>query len=373
MQMNWNYLQPVVIRFGNSRIGELGDAIRALGGSRGILITSRSFEKRGMAEKILCESDGLLVCAYCSVSPNPDVCEVQACIDQIHANDCDFVVALGGGSVMDCAKAAACMCTACLPAADYMDGLKLPDSALPLIAVPTTAGTGSEITSVSVLSDHVRGVKKPLASDALYPKLAIVDPELTYSVPRHTTACTGMDVLCHAIEAYWSTKHQPICDALAVHAARLVMENLRTACSEPENAQAREKMAEASVIAGLAFTLPKTTGSHACSYPLTNLLGIPHGEACALTIDHFMRINAPGDDGRILSFARMLGFDDVYALADGITALKRDIGIMENLKGFDISDEMLEKLAEGSKHPNLYSNPTHISDQMLRELFLKLR
>ena len=371
--MTWNYLQPVTIRFGNGRVGELGDAIYSLGGSRGILISSRSFEKRGIVEKITKDSGGLICAAYCAVSPNPDVAECQECVDLIREKGCDFVVALGGGSVMDCAKAAACICKGNLPASDYMDGAELPGASLPLIAVPTTAGTGSEITSVSVLSDHVRGIKKPLVSDAFYPRLAIVDPELTYSVPRHTTACTGMDVLCHAIEGYWSTKHQPICDALAVHAARLVFENLRTACDEPENALAREKMAEASVIAGLAFTLPKTTCSHACSYPLTNLLGIPHGEACALTIDHFMRINAAHDDGRLGALAKMLGFADGFAMADEITALKKDIGMMQDLKGFALDDEMFEKIVQGSKHPNLKNNPTEITDQMLRGMYSAMR
>ena len=366
-------MQPVVIRFGNGRIRELGDEIRALGGKRGALITSPSFKKRGMVEKIMQDSSGLIVSAYCAVSPNPDIIEVQACIDLIHKDGCDFVVALGGGSVMDCAKAAACMCTANAPALDYLLGLKLPDTSLPLIAVPTTAGTGSEITSVSVLSDHARGLKKPLAGDALYPKLALVDPELTYSVPRHTTACTGMDVLCHAIEGYWSTQHQPICDALALHAVRLVLENLRTACDDPENAVAREKMAEASVIAGLAFALPKTTGSHACSYPLTSLLGIPHGEACALTIDRFMRMNAPGDDGRILFLAKALGYADIYALADAITALKQDIGVMQDLKSFNLSDELFDSIVEASKHPNLYKNPSPVSDEALRAMFEEMR
>ena len=248
----------------------------------------------------------------------------------------------------------------------------LPDTSLPLIAVPTTAGTGSEITCVSVLSDHEAGVKKPLSCDAFYPTLAIVDPELTYSVPPHTTACTGMDVLCHALEAYWSKHHFPIGDALAVHALKLVFDYLQLACEQPEHALAREKMAEASVIAGLAFTIPKTTSAHACSYPLTNLLGIAHGEACGLTIDHFLRINGAEDDGRLLELAKMLGFKDVEAFADGITALKQSIGVRMDLKDLHLTGEQSEALIQGSKHPNLLNNPVEITETMLRDLYHKL-
>ena len=372
--MVWNYMQPVTIHFGNGRIRELGGEIEKLGGSRGMLITSPSFVKRGMVDKISSDSGGRIAAVFGSVSPNPDVTECQACVDIIRENNCDFVVAVGGGSVLDCAKAAAVMCTAEYPVRAYMqDAGLLPDTRIPLIAVPTTAGTGSEITCVSVLSDHELGVKKPLVSDAFYPALALVDPELTYSVPRHITACTGMDVFCHAVEAYWSRNHQPVCDALAVHALRLVLENLRTACDEPDNILAREKMAEASVVAGLAFNIPKTNCSHVCSYPLTTLLGIPHGEACALTIDHFMRVNAAQDDGRLQQLAKMLGYADAFELADAVMDLKSYIGVMPDLKQFALNDERLEELVQASRHPNLRNNPVEITEDMLREMYLKLR
>ena len=372
--MIWNYTQPVTIHFGNGVIGSLNDEIRKLGGTRGILITSPSFEKRGMADKIKDDSDGLIKTVYSQVSPNPDVKECEACISLIHENDCDFVVALGGGSVLDCAKAASVICTTDKSVTACVEDMSLlPDTHIPVIAVPTTAGTGSEITSVSVLSDHEKGTKKPIFSDALYPFVAIVDPELTYTVPPYITACTGMDVLCHAIEAYWSKHHQPICDALALHALQTVLENLRTAYSEPDNPIAREKMAEASVIAGLAFTIPKTTSSHACSYPLTNRLGIAHGEACALTIDSFLEINGKHDDGRLAFLAKQLGFGSIDALADEIRSLKADIGMMTDLKAFAMRDEMFELLVKESQHPNLLNNPVEITEEMLRELYRKLR
>ncbi len=372
--MNWTYRQPVAIRFGNGALTSLYDEITALGGRRGLLVTSPSFVKRGLAERVRDMSHGLIGHVYGAVSPNPDVTECDECTEMLRRHGCDFVVAMGGGSVMDCAKAAAAFCTADAPAAAYLgDGKPMPDAHLPLIAIPTTAGTGSEITSVAVLSDHARGIKAPLSADSMYPAVAIVDPELTYTVPPYVTACTGFDVLCHAIEAYWSRRHQPVCDALAVQAAGLVFEYLAAACENPSDHTAREKMAEASVTAGLAFAQPKTTSAHACSYPLTNMLGIPHGEACALTIDRLVRLNSSRGDIRTARLAGRLGFTDAGALADAIADLRERVGLRSDLRDLAITDTQFEALVEGSKHPNLLNNPVEVTDDDLRMMYAAMR
>ena len=373
--MNWHYRQPVTIHFGNGTITRLKDEIRQTGKKRGILVTSPSFEKNGLAARLVTDSDGTLVTTYSGISPNPDIRECDACIKTIRENACDLVVALGGGSVLDCAKAAALFCTATLPAGDYLDRkIPLPPDRLPLIAIPTTAGTGSEITRVAVLSDHEKGIKTPLDTPAFYPDTALVDPELTWTVPRHITACTGMDVLCHAIEAYWNIHHQPVCDALAIHAIRLVFRYLETACEEPSNPLAREKMAEASVTAGMAFSLPGTTSAHACSYPLTSHLGIPHGEACGLTIDHFMRINATADtDGRLNELVRATGFSDPGNMADAIAELKYRTGLKTGLTRYGLTDTDLHRLVSASLVPNLKNNPVPITAAMLYDLYASLR
>lgn len=371
---SWNYSQPVRIVFGAGKISTLSAEVRAFGGHRGVLVTSPSFLKRGLASRIQAESGGLIVAVYAEVSPNPDVREVDRCCEVMREARADFVVALGGGSVMDCAKAAATFALGDLPARAYLTHeATIPAAHLPLIAVPTTAGTGSEITCVSVLSDHAEGIKAPLNSDGFYPTLALVDSELTYSVPPHLTACTGFDVLCHATEAYWSIHHQPICDALAVHAARLVLTYLATAYAEPTNALARDKMAEASVIAGLSFTQPKTTSSHACSYALTRLLDIPHGEACALTIDYFLRLNAAHGCERVQDFAHLLGYADADALAAAYTSLKRQTGIRCDLHDYHLTDERINDLVTGSQHPNLLNNPVEITPSMLRTMYESFR
>ncbi|NEG95549.1 iron-containing alcohol dehydrogenase [Bifidobacterium sp. SMB2] len=368
--MMWDYEQPVDIRFGNGRVSEIGELARERGLRNGMLITSGHFVRDGFAQRLIDDSAGALTGMFSDFSPNPDVSEVDACAAVMRESGTGFVVAMGGGSAMDLAKAAASICLTEDSIADYHGtGKAMPQEHLPLIAVPTTAGTGSEVTCVSVLTNRALGKKAPIVSDGFFPDLAIVDPELTYSVPPYVTACTGMDVLSQAIEGYWSKGHQPICDACAVHAAKLVFRWLPVAVAEPRNAEAREKMCEASVIAGLAFTLPKTTSSHACSFPLTNIHGIPHGEACGLTLDWFARINADAQHGRVQEFARMLGFADVDAMADAIHDLKVTIGMRTGLKDLALSESQIDDLVRISRHPNLYNNPVDITDEMLRDMY----
>lgn len=372
--MTWDYLQPVKIHFGKGRLWEIKTIAKELGLTRGLLVAGPFFFRSGLAGKIIRESEGMIVASFGAISPNPDVTEVDACADVIRRENIGFVVALGGGSPMDCAKAAASVALTEDSIRKYHGtGVALPEAHLPLIAIPTTAGTGSEVTCVSVLSDHANGKKAPIVSEGFYPAAAIIDPELTYTMPPQVTAGTGIDVLSHAIEGYWSKGHQPICDTLAIHAARLVFEYLFRAYENPQDEEAREKMCEASVIAGLAFTLPKTTSSHACSFPLTNIYRIPHGEACGLTLDHFIRINAHGEGGeRVEYLAHKLGFTDADALADAVLELKHKMGLRCDLHDLNLSDEQIAELVRISRHPNLYNNPVEITDEMLEEIYRTL-
>lgn len=372
--MVWEYLQPVTIRFGEGVVGELKQVAGELGCHRGLLVSDPFFMKSGLAEKIVGSSEGALIGIYSEVSPNPEVAEVDACAQKIREEKADFLVALGGGSALDCAKAAGSICFTEDTIRKYHGtGEAMPQKHLPLIAIPTTAGTGSEVTCVAVLSDKELGKKGPIVSNGFYPAVALIDPELTYTLPPYMTASCGIDVLCHAVEGFWSNGHQPICDALALHASKIVFQYLKTAYHEPENKEARAKMAEASVIAGLAFTLPKTTSSHACSFPLTNLLHIPHGEACGLTLDYFARINADAQDGRIHAFAKELGFKDMYDMADAIHQLKVDLGLRIDLKEYNLTDEQVADLVRISRHPNLYNNPVEITDEMLDKMYQSMR
>ncbi len=368
--MNWDYLQPVKIHFGNGCHEQIGAIAKQCGYTKGFLVSDAFFMTNGLAKKIVETSDGVLVDVYGDISPNPEVDEVNRCAAKLRESGADFVVALGGGSALDCAKAASCMAVCGDPIEKYHGtGVPVPEAHLPIIAVPTTSGTGSEVTCVSVLSNHATGKKGPIVSNSFYPVMALIDPVLTYTTPKKVTASCGIDVLCHAVEGFWSKGHQPICDALALHASRLVFQYLEKAYENPEDAEAREKMSEASVIAGLAFTLPKTTASHACSFPLTNLFHIPHGEACGLTLDYFCRINR---SERLDTFCRQLGFENADVMADEILALKKRIGLRTDLKEFNLTDKEKQNLAVASHHPNMLNNPVEITTEMLYEMYNKL-
>lgn len=369
--MLWDYQQPVAIRFGNGRVREIKDVAAEMGLTEGgLLVSEKLFATNGTAEKIVKDSEGTISEIFSDFSPNPDVTEVDKAAALIREKHLKFVVAMGGGSAMDLAKSAASIAFTNDSIADYHGtGKAMPQEHLPIIAVPTTAGTGSEVTCVSVLTNRALGKKAPIVSDGFFPSVAIIDPELTYSVPPHVTASTGMDVLSQAIEGYWSKGHQPICDACAIHAAPLVFKYLPIAVAEPDNAEARQKMCEASVIAGLAFTLPKTTSSHACSFPLTNIYGIPHGEACGLTLDWFARVNADAQHGRVQEFARAIGFKNVDAMADAIQELKVKVGLRTGLKDLNLNAEQIADLVRISRHPNLYNNSVEIADDMLQDMY----
>lgn len=372
--MDWNYMQPVTIKFGNGIIKKINSIIDEKELKNGLLVSTPFFIRSGLAEKIVKESNGLLKLVFGDLDPNPTVENVDNCAEVIRNNNIEFIVALGGGSALDCAKAAGTICLTDDSIVKYHGtGIQIPFEHLPLIAIPSTAGTGSEVTCVSVLTDKKLGKKAPIVSDGFYPDLALIDPELTYSMPPKVTAQTGIDVLSHALEGFWSKNHQPICDALALHATELVFKYLLKAYSEPDNMEAREKMAEASLIAGLAFSLPKTTASHACSFPLTNIYHIPHGEACGLSLDYFARINGDVDGGRLNDFAFKLGFSDSEEMANEIHDLKEKMGLMNDLKGFNLTDDNIDELVKISRHPNLYNNPVEITDEMLLEMYNSFR
>lgn len=363
----WTYRQPVDIHFGSGILAYLGKAVEKIGGTRGLLVTSHSF--RDLAQDLKNDPSNRIVVIYHGVRPNPELTFVEACDTLVRTHQLDFIIALGGGSVLDCAKATAAVSAGQYPIRHYFGtSHPLPDKGIPVIAIPTTAGTGSEVTSVSVLSDGER--KLPLSADSLTAQIVLIDPELTRTASPRLTAVTGMDALCHAIEGFISVHHQPICDTLAVHAASLILNHLERAVACGDDRTARTALAEASVTAGLAFARTKTTGPHACSYPLTAQYGIPHGEACGLTLDWFIRVDA--DIPRVQNLANRLGFESPIALAQHIFQLKQAIHLRTDLKDFSLTEQQIHQLARDSQHPNLRNNPKTITEELLIQLYTEL-
>jgi alcohol dehydrogenase len=290
----------------------------------------------------------------------------------------DFAVALGGGSPMDCCKAACAIAKGDDVIASYHSGGKAVNAqeAIPMIAVTTTSGTASEVTNISVLTDTALNLKNPMNDPAMFPKIAVIDPELTLSVPPQITASTGLDVLAHAVESYWATIHQPVCTACSIYSARLVFQWLEKAYNNPDDLTAREKMAEASIVAGVAFSHPRTTGSHACSFPLTNIYGVPHGEACAFTLDYFIKFNADhaDSDGRITALAKDCGFSTAYEMAEEITNMKKRMGMRTRLSEIGCTtDEQIQELTEKSMSMLMTRNPITLTKDNILEMYNALR
>ena len=376
--MQWEFNLPVKLVFGSGKRNDLAKYIDEIGGSRGVLVCGNSFCKNGVADEFLRLGGGKIVEIFSDIRPNPTTDNVNDCIRLMREVDADFAVALGGGSPMDCCKAACAIARGDDNIEPY-HSLGKPISAkeaIPMIAVTTTSGTASEVTNISVLTDISQNLKQPMNDPAMYPKIAVIDPELTLTVPPQVTASTGLDVLSHAIESYWSTLNQPICSACSIYAARLVFEWLEKAYTEPENLTAREKMAEASIVAGVAFSHPRTTGSHACSFPLTNIYGVPHGEACAFTLDYFVKFNAKhaDGDGRLDALAKDCGFDSAYEMADEISAMKKRMGMRSRLSEIGCtSDEQIAELTKKSMSMLMKRNPIELSESDIGEMYNKLK
>lgn len=376
--MQWEFNLPVKLVFGSGKRSDLAKYIDEIGGTRGVLVCGNSFCKNGVADEFLRLGGGKIVEIFSDIRPNPTTDNVNDCVRLMREVDADFAVALGGGSPMDCCKAACAIVRGDDNIEPYHSLGKSISAkeAIPMIAVTTTSGTASEVTNISVLTDINKNLKQPMNDPAMYPKIAVIDPELTLTVPPQVTASTGLDVLSHAIESYWSTLNQPICSACSIYAARLVFEWLEKAYTEPENLTAREKMAEASIVAGVAFSHPRTTGSHACSFPLTNIYGIPHGEACAFTLDYFVKFNAKhaDSDGRLDALAKDCGFDSAYEMADEISAMKKRMGMRSRLSEVGCtSDEQIAELTKKSMSMLMKRNPIELSESDIGEMYNKLK
>jgi alcohol dehydrogenase class IV len=267
----------------------------------------------------------------------------------------DLVIGFGGGSAIDIAKSAAIMATNEAPIAGYFGIDLIPKPGLPTVMVPTTAGTGSEVTPIAILSDEGEKLKKGIVSPYLFPSIAILDPELTLGLPPNITASTGMDALIHAIEAYTSVNATDMTDILAFRAMELVYHNIRTAYANGNNLPARSSMMEGSLLAGMAFANAGVTAVHAFAYPIGAEFHIPHGVANTLMLPHVMRFNLLGNLSKFADISEAFdlsieGMDELQTaemFVEAIERLAKDLRVPKNLSEFGISEKDVPVLAEG--------------------------
>ena len=365
MGLEFIYTQPVKIFFGAGKLEALGLILKELGLRRCVAVCD-PFLRPVISD--MAERSSAICAVYSDIQPNPQLSGAAAVAALIREREADGVIGVGGGSTLDTAKFAAAIAYNGGEALDYFRGsLVFPLDHVPVVTVPTTAGTGSEVTQVSVMSHGSE--KKTINHPAFMPKAAIVDPELSASVPPRTTMNTGLDALAHALEGYWSRNHQPISDLMAIETVRLVLANLERAWRDGGDREARANMAYAALLGGLSFALPKTAASHACSYPLSEDYHLPHGEACAFTLDSLVRINA---DERLEALCRAVGLSGTEELAGRIAELKELGGLRTRLSQLENVD--LDKLCRDcAAHPLMKNNPVPLDEAALREMFLKLQ
>lgn len=308
----FEFTLPTKLIYGIGVIGKLENSIKPFGKRRAILVTDKILVKAGPVDKVkkgFRNSNIDIVCIYDRVPPNSMIRTVEECALLAVKNKCSMIIAVGGGSVIDTAKVANIIIVKGGHVEEHMGAYLLGkhESLLPTIYIPTTAGTGSEVTKVAVIADPDHNVKLPFAEDQFLPALAILDPELTVSMPPKLTATTGMDALTHAIEAYVDKEWSPASDAMALHAIKLINENILLACVHPENLQARGGMLIGSFLAGVAFSHSMVGMTHGIAHALGGVYHIPHGLANALVLPEVMEYNLESQPDRYADIAMALG------------------------------------------------------------------
>lgn len=367
--MEFRYRQPVEIVFGAGARGKLAEVMSGKGYRRAVLIADSVFVRNGVADGICAAAP--VAAVFSDFGANPDITAADKAAELVLREKADCVVALGGGSAMDLGKFSALAAASGESAGELYYG-KLPEKGLPVIAMPATAGTGSEVTGVSVMSDAAHGVKKPLVSPAFFPAVAIVDPELTLTVPPSVTAASGLDAIAHALEAYWCRAHNPVSDALAQKALGLLFPALERVYRDGKDLAARTDMSLGALLAGMAFAPTRTAAVHACSYPLSELYNLPHGEACAFTLDLFVRLNSECEGERMGALCRALGFPSPAEMSDEIARLKRVTGMRSTLAAIGC-DDALALAEECAAHPLMNNNPVALSAERLAAEFGQLK
>lgn len=370
--MEFNFLMPVKFIFGENKLQELKELI---GTKKAIIVTDATMEKIGTVDRLK-EHLQVEPVVYAGVEPNPSCKSVNEATQLGREANVEFVIGLGGGSSLDAAKAVSAMISNEGSIEEYFYGEKnFVNNRVGLFLMPTTSGTGSEVTSVSVLTDKVKNVKKPVVTPMFFADSAIVDPSLTYTMPPKITAITGFDAFCHAIEAYWAVSALPICDAIGMYAIDLVVKNLRAAFDVGMNKEAREKMSEASLMAGIAFSQTRTTAIHGVSYPLCTYGNFDHGSACAATMVSFMRFNYQEETKEKLDrLVEYCGFKSMTEFADFMQELMEYTGVSRKLRDAGIKEEQLEQIAEeGAAHGLTAVNPVKVTKDdvltILKELY----
>jgi alcohol dehydrogenase class IV len=374
---NWSY--PTSIRFGVGRIAELPDACRSLGFKRPLLITDPGLAALPMIREAIAanEAAGLPTGLFSDIKGNPVARNVEDGLAAYRAGRHDGVIAFGGGSALDAAKTVALMVGQKRPMWDFEDvgdnwQRVDPAGVVAVIAVPTTAGTGSEVGRASVITNEATHTKKIIFHPKMLPAIVISDPALTVGLPAKITAATGMDALAHCLEAYCAPGYHPMAEGIAVEGMRLVKENLPTAVRDGKNLAARANMMAAASMGATAFQ--KGLGAiHALSHPVGALYDAHHGLTNAVVMPYVLEFNRAAIDAKLTRLAAWLGLPKpgYQAVLDWVLALRREIGIPHTLKDIGVGSDRLDILSEmAAVDPTAGGNPVPVGVPELRRMFV---
>lgn len=368
----WQYQHPTEIVFGNGEINNIHTYLKGGGFQKALLIASNSAVKSSVASELKEASEGRIVEIVNGIEANPTTENVETCVRIAEKYKIDGIVALGGGSVIDCAKATAIVFAQQTSIQELIEGETI-SNALPIIAIPTVSGASSEVSATAVINWEEKEIKHALISPLIYPKLAIVDPTLTLSCPPSVTAVSGIDIIAHSLDALTSVKASPLTNLYASEAAKIAFTYLRQAVSDPSNTHAKEQLSFAAILAGKAFSQTGTTASHACSYYLTMKFGVPHAEACAFTLDEWFLLNVKTKSDILLDIRR-IGFDSAEGLVNELNSLKKDLGLRSRLHEIGVSLDDIDEIAtQALSAANIKNNVTPVNHEMVRDIFLSKR
>ena len=375
--VNWSY--PTSVRFGVGRIKELADAVKAAGMSNPLLVTDPGLAGLPMVADAIADlkAAGLSAAVFSEVKPNPIDKNIEAGVEAFKAGDHDGVIAFGGGSGLDAGKLIAFMSGQTRPIWDFEDigdwwTRADANGIAPIVAVPTTAGTGSEVGRAGVVTNSETHTKKVIFHPKMLPAVVICDPELTAGMPRMITIGTGMDALAHCLEAYSSSFYHPMSEGIALEGIRLVLENLPKVAADGGDLEARGHLMSAAAMGAVAFQ--KGLGAiHSLSHPVGALYDTHHGMTNAVFMPYVLQFNKPAIEEKFERLAGFLGIEGGYqGILDTILKLRADLDVPHTLAGLFVDDEKRELIADMAiVDPTAGGNPVELTREGALEIFDK--
>lgn len=378
---DFSFSIPQDIIVGKGSLAKLPEIAKKLGGSHGFIISGPHLNKMGVVSTCAdaLKNEGIEVDAFTETEGNPSVETVDKATKAFQESGADFIIALGGGSPMDVAKAVGVVAKYGGSITEYEGGGKVPGDIIPLIAIPTTAGTGSEVTAFSVITDHSRNYKLTVFSYKLIPAYAILDPDLITTAPVSVAAACGIDAMVHALEAYISKAASPFSDALAEKALELIGANIRRYVADRTDIEAAEGMLTGSLFAGIAFSWARLGDVHAMSHPVSAFFDVPHGVANAILLPTIVEYNALADNGKYLKIfnyiSKIPALEDefeTYMLIDLLVELNEQLGIPASLSEVGVTPDKFDEMADDAmKSGNIAVNPRGTTKKDVLSLYEK--